>query len=126
MAQLLFANKLPAETTGAEYMTGVLAIYNAIAAGLRIHTTLTLPENGGMAQFYAEVPTIKVSIAPPGDPNAGLPYFASGLLVMRPTIDNFAEATAPSPLVSGSVDTWGRYWYNGTPHSGYVISWWAT
>jgi hypothetical protein len=126
MAKLLFANKLPAETTGAEYMAGVLAISNAIAAGNRIHTTLTLPENNGIAQFYAEVPTIKVSIAPANDPNAGLPYFASGLLVIRPTIDNFAEATAPSPLVSGSVDTWGRYWYNGTPSSGYVISWWAS
>lgn len=124
-ATLLFTNKIPAETSGPDYMTGVQAIADAIAAGKRVFATASLAENGGTARFYTDFVAVKVTIAPPGDPVAGQPYFVSGILAMRPKVDNAAEAIGNSPLTSGSFDSWGRYLYNGIVYNGYVISWWA-
>lgn len=121
---LLFTNKVPAETTTPEYYAGVQAITDAIAMGYRVHASILLPENGGTAVFYSNIVDIKVSVSPSG-PNIGQPYYVSGILDMRPHINNMAQAIGPSPLTSGSLDSYGVYWYNGVQQPGYAISWWA-
>lgn len=125
---LLFTNKVPAETDTPEYYAGVQAIVDAINGGYRIHCTLQLPENGGLATFYSNVTDIKVNVGYNGGP-PGVPNYVSAILDMRPHINNYAQALTPTPLVSGSMDSLGQYWYSsGTlavPQTGYIISWWA-
>jgi len=134
---LLFTNNLPADQTGATYLAGVQNIASAMAAGSRIHATITFPENGSTAYFFVDTTTAKCSVGFPAspspilDPNpAGTLDYCSGIINMRPRIDNQADAIATSPLISGSLDTLGRYWYVGPSgvlqiQTGYAISWWA-
>lgn len=126
-ATLLFTNKVPAEQTGPEYLAGVQAISDAVLAGHRIHVSIQYIDQNGLLTdtFYVDTTTLRCGSAPPTDPNPGLMDYCSGIINLRPHIDNYADATSPSSLVSGSVDTWGRYWYQGVPQPNYAISWWA-
>lgn len=104
-ATKLYTNPCPAPLlTDANYLAGITSITNAVNAGSRIHVSMVFAESdgpGGTLQnhtFYVELGAISIE-----------PNFASGLLYVRPLINNLAQATNANGLVAGSLDTLGNY-----------------
>lgn len=119
---LLYKNPCPAPAlTDATYLAGIANIIAAIDAGKRIHLSMSYAEGGGTSHFAVEITAIKATAT-----------YASGLLPMRPPINNYPEAVSATGQFVGSADTQGYYVWgdsrNGASvnkQSCYENAWWA-
>lgn len=119
---LLYKNPCPAPSqTDPAYLAGMQAIIAAIDAGKIISLSMAYPENGQTSHFHVPWVIMKATS-----------NYASGLMPIRPPLNNQAQADGAVGQVVGSADTLGRYVY-GDSRSGSSVStftcyenaWWA-
>lgn len=118
---LLYKNTCPAPSqSDPTYLAGVQAIRDAIDAGKTITVSMSYLEGGQYSKFTVQFSAIKAST-----------NYVSGLIMLRPPLNNDAQAIAGTSLFVGSVDSLGNYrwgYLNGssiTSQSCYENAWWA-
>lgn len=117
---LLYKNPCPAPAqTDPTYLAGVQAIRNAIDAGKFITMSMSYVENGQTSKFTVQFSAIKATTT-----------YVSGLILLRPPINNDAQAISGNAIVVGSADSLGNYRYGTlggtvTSFSCYENAWWA-